>query len=95
MTLDQRCAPEEDSEGAREETSRPAREFMKNMKNEQFNLTPEFQHFKEVMRGVLAMPKKRLDELVEAAKLSSPRVGDPNAPGRKRAIRERASRKPE
>ena len=53
------------------------------MKNERFDPTLEFQQFKEVMRRVLAMPKKRLDELVEAAKLSSPRLGDPNAPRKK------------
>jgi len=30
-----------------------------------FDSTPEFQHFSEVMRGVLAVPKKRIDELVD------------------------------
>ena len=49
-----------------------------------FDSTPEFQHFKDVMRGVLAVPKKRLDELVAIAKESSPRHGDPTAPGKKR-----------
>jgi len=57
-----------------------------------FDQTPEFGHFKEVMRGVLAVPKKRLDELVEAAKKSSPRNGSPNAPGRKPANRKRRKR---
>ena len=34
------------------------------MKAAPFDSTPEFQHFREVMRYVLAVPKKRLDELV-------------------------------
>ena len=53
------------------------------MKAAPFDSTPEFQHFKDVMRGVLAVPKKRLDELVEKAKKESPRNGDPHAPGQK------------
>jgi hypothetical protein len=57
------------------------------MKEPAFDSTPEFQHFKKVMRGVLAVPKARLDELVQAAKESSPRKDDPSAPGRKRAVK--------
>jgi hypothetical protein len=57
------------------------------MKAAPFDSTPEFQHFKDVMRGVLAVPKKRLDELVEKAKKDSPRNGDPHAPGQKRVKR--------
>ena len=57
------------------------------MKAAPFDSTPEFQHFKDVMRGVLAVPKKRLDELVAKAKEESPRRGDPHAPGKKRAKR--------
>jgi hypothetical protein len=53
------------------------------MKERSFDSTPEFRHFKDVMRGVLAVPKKRLDELVQAAKNQSSRNGDPKAPGRK------------
>jgi hypothetical protein len=49
-----------------------------------FDSTPEFMHFKEVMRGVLAVPKARLDELVQQAKQDSPRNGDAHSPGRKR-----------
>jgi hypothetical protein len=41
------------------------------------------------MRGVLAVPKHRLNELVEAAKEHSPRKGNPNAPGEKRVSRRR------
>jgi len=52
-----------------------------------FDKTPEFQHFKEVMRDVLSVPKKRLDELVKEAKAQSPRNGNPDAPGQKRAKR--------
>jgi len=53
------------------------------MKEPAFDSTPEFQHFTEVMRGVLSVPKKRLDELVAAAKETSPRNGNRSAPGRK------------
>ncbi len=56
------------------------------MKAPSFDSTPEFQHFKEIMRGVIAMPKARLDELVKAAHDSSPRKGNPHAPGQKRSI---------
>ena len=55
------------------------------MKAAPFDSTPEFQHFKDVMRGVLSVSKKRLDELVRLAKENSPRKGDPHAPGQKRA----------
>lgn len=57
------------------------------MKAARFDRTPEFQHFRDVMRGVLSVPKKRLDELVEAAKENSSRRGNPHAPGQKRAKR--------
>lgn len=56
----------------------------RSMKAAPFDATPEFEHFKEVMRGVLAVPKKRLDELVRESKDESPRKGNPHAPGRKR-----------
>jgi hypothetical protein len=55
------------------------------MKEPTFDSTPEFQLFTEVMRGVLSVPKKRLDELVAVAKKTSPRNGRRNAPGRKKA----------
>jgi hypothetical protein len=55
------------------------------MKAAPFDSTPEFQHFKEVMRSVLTVPKKRLDELIRAAKENSPRNGNPHAPGQRRA----------
>jgi len=43
------------------------------------------------MRGILAVPKKRLDELVRVAKETSPRNGNPHAPGQKR-VKKRKSR---
>jgi hypothetical protein len=62
------------------------------MKEPAFDSTPEFQRFTEVMRGVLSVPKKRLDELVAAAKETSPRNGNRSAPGRKSASVKRRKR---
>jgi len=62
------------------------------MKEPTFDSTPEFHHFKEVMRGVLSVPKAGLDDLVKEAEKTSPRKGNPHAPGRKKA-RLRSSRK--
>ena len=61
------------------------------MKAAPFDSTPEFQHFKEIMRAVLAVPKNRLTELVRKAKEESPRNGNPNAPGQKRARKTKTS----
>jgi hypothetical protein len=36
------------------------------------------------MKQLLEVPKAELDAMVAAAKRSSPRVGNPKAPGRKR-----------
>jgi hypothetical protein len=55
------------------------------MKPASFDSTPEFQHFKNTMRKLLAVPKKELDEMVRDAKESSPRNGNKHAPGRKPA----------
>jgi hypothetical protein len=63
------------------------------MKEPSFDSSPEFQHFTEVMRGVLSVPKKRLDELVAEAKETSPRNGNRNAPGRKAGTLKRRKRK--
>jgi hypothetical protein len=63
------------------------------MKPEPFDSTPEFKEFKDVMRGILLVSKKRLDELVLEAKENSPRNGDPHAPGQKRAIRSARKKK--
>jgi len=59
------------------------------MKAEQFEATPEFKHFKAVMRRVLAIPKERLDKLVRESKEASPRVGNLRAPGRKRVQKQK------
>jgi hypothetical protein len=50
---------------------------------EEFESQPEFAHFKTVMKRLLAVPKRSLDRKVRRAKKHSPRVGNPNAPGRK------------
>jgi hypothetical protein len=54
------------------------------MKAIPFDSTLEFKHFKTVMRGVLSVPKTRLDELVREMSEQSARKGNPHAPGRKR-----------
>lgn len=59
------------------------------MKADPFDSTPEFKEFKDVMRGILSVSKKRLDELVEKARASSPRKGNSRAPGQKPARRKR------
>jgi hypothetical protein len=59
------------------------------MKAAPFDATPEFEHFKEVMRAVLVVPKSRLDKLVQIAKDNSPRNGNPHAPGQKPVRRKR------
>ena len=63
------------------------------MKEPSFDSTPEFDQFRNVMRRVIAVPKERLDELVEQAKKESPRNGNPDAPGRKRTKRLRRANK--
>lgn len=54
-----------------------------------FEKTPEFEHFKEAMRGVLAVPKKEVDRRLREASASSPSKNNPITPGRKRAKRKR------
>jgi hypothetical protein len=58
-----------------------------------FENTPAFQHFKDAMRGVLSVSKEEMERRVHAASESSPRKGNPDAPGRKRAVK-RISKKP-
>jgi len=53
------------------------------MKEPAFDSTPEFQNFKKIMRGVLVVPKARLDELVQAAKQGPPRK---NRTGKRRRV---------
>jgi hypothetical protein len=50
---------------------------------DEFEVQPEFQRFKDIMRRLLAVPKSELDRKVRRAKKRSPRAGNPNAPGRK------------
>jgi hypothetical protein len=50
---------------------------------ERFKATPELKRFKSIMRKLLKVPKTDLDERVRMAKETSPRAGNPNAPGRK------------
>lgn len=61
------------------------------MKEPTFDSTPEFRHFKEVMRGVLAVPKKRLDELVQLAKTSHAET-DQKKPKENIAVRKSSNR---
>jgi hypothetical protein len=65
--------------GAREEIPPP-------LTAEEFEAQPEFQHFKMVMKRLLAVPKAALDRKVQRAKKRSPRAGNPNSPGRKPRI---------
>jgi hypothetical protein len=64
------------------------------MRDGPFDATPEFKHFKEVMRGVLTVSKKRLDELVQEAKDNSPRKDNPHAPGQRRVKRRTSKKSP-
>lgn len=50
---------------------------------EEFKATQEFRDFKGIIRRLLTVPKPHLDRKVKAAKKRSPRIGNPNAPGRK------------
>ena len=51
---------------------------------EKFTASLEFRKFRTGMKQLLKVPKAKLDRLVEDARADSPRMGDPNAPGRKR-----------
>jgi len=57
-----------------------------------FDSTPQFQHFKDVMRKLIAVPKAEVDELVKASREASPRKNNPAAPGRKRVKRPKKAR---
>jgi hypothetical protein len=59
-----------------------------------FEATPEFERFRNVMRGVLAVPKERMDELLREARDESPRKNNPSAPGRKKVMRSPRKYKP-
>jgi hypothetical protein len=71
----------------REETGTREENVSPPLTAEEFEEQPEFQHFKTIMKRLLAVPKSALDRKVRRAKKRSPRVGNPNAPGRKSATR--------
>jgi len=77
----ERRVPERNEEAA---VRKAEAHFGRCMRETSFDSTPEFKHFKTAMRGVLAVNRKRLDELVRAAKVESPPNGDPDSPGKKR-----------
>lgn len=54
-----------------------------------FSSTPEFKHFKDVMRKLVQVPKAEVDEMVKKASESSPRKNNPDAAGRKRSSKTR------
>ena len=57
------------------------------MKPTPFNSTTEFAHFRDVMSKLIQVPKAEVDALVKKAADTSPRKGNPGAPGRKRIKR--------
>jgi hypothetical protein len=57
------------------------------VKSASFESTPEFQHFRDVMRKLIKVPKAEVDQMVRDAAEASPRKNNPTAPGRKRAKR--------
>jgi hypothetical protein len=63
------------------------------MKTAPFDSTPEFQHFTDVMRKLIQVPKAEVDAMVKEAHDSSPRKGNPKAPGRKRKAPRRTKTK--
>jgi hypothetical protein len=58
-----------------------------------FDSTPEFAHFTEQMKKLIAVPKARVDQLVKQAQESSPRKNNPSAPGRKIVKRSKRSKR--
>jgi hypothetical protein len=51
-----------------------------------FKATPEYDNFRRGMKQLLTVSKAELDARVRAAKAASPRVGNPNAAGRKKNV---------
>ena len=73
------------AEGQIRKTTEGAREtHPPTLSNEAFITSPEFRRFRSGMKILLKVPKAELDHRVRTAKAKSPRVGNPNAPGRKR-----------
>jgi hypothetical protein len=71
--------PKTKAAGAGEAEGRPP------MTAERFEASPEFRKFKSAMRKILKVSKPELDRRVQNAKETSPRFGNPSAPGRKSA----------
>jgi hypothetical protein len=65
------------------EEANPAEMHPAPLTAKEFEAISEFQDFRRIMRGLLSVPKVKLDRKVKAAKKRSPRAGNPNAPGRK------------
>jgi hypothetical protein len=65
------------------ETAAPGETHSPPLTAKQFVATPEFEQLKYGMRLLLSVSKAKLDRLVEDARADSPRMGNPNAPGRK------------
>ena len=68
----------------RKEIERPGETHPPPLSVRDFLDSPEFRRFRTGMKRLLKVPKAELDHRVREAKLNSPRVGDPLAPGRKR-----------
>jgi hypothetical protein len=71
-------------EGHTTEETRAGQTHPPPMPHEQFRASPEFRRFRNGMTKLLRMTKTQLDARVEQAKADSPRLADPNAPGRKK-----------
>ena len=52
---------------------------------EKFRESLEFRRLRTGMKRLLKVPKVELDRRIAGAKEASPRAGNPNAPGRKKA----------
>jgi len=59
---------------------------------EQFIATPEFRRLKKGMRKIVKVSKAEIEDRVQRARLSSPRAGNPNAPGRRVQKRNRSGK---
>ena len=68
------------------ETERARETHLPPLSDEAFVASPQFRRFRSGMKKLLKVPKAELDHRVRTAKAKSPRVGNPNAPGRKRNV---------
>jgi hypothetical protein len=67
----------------RKESAEPGETHPPPLNVREFLDSPEFRRFRTGMKKLLKVPKADLDHRVRTAKDLSPRVGNPNAPGRK------------